>query len=93
MLSLWGVEGETYTLDGDLVVLDPRISYNGMNPEAPKKLNVDSTKAWIQKFITGQSDIETQWEDYKADLEGLGADRYVNQVNEIFQRNKSKLGY
>lgn len=157
MLSLWGVEGETYTLDGDVVVLDPEISYNGMNPDAPKKLNVDygfgggvfayggsswlktskmtqgerdynnrifeyrderpidppymaneeeseelnlistplidTTKAWIQKFITGQADIETQWEEYKAELQTLGVDNYVNQVNEIFQKNKTKLGY
>lgn len=54
---------------------------------------IDATKAWIQKFITGQADIETQWEAYKAELESLGVNTYVTQVNEIFQKNKSKLGY
>ena len=157
MLSLWGVEGETYTMDGENVILNSDISFNGMNPDAEKKLNVDygfgggmfayggsswlrtskmtegersfnnriyeyrvdrplippymaneeeseelnlistplidATKAWIQKFITGQADIETQWEDYKAELESLGVNTYVTQVNEIFQKNKSKLGY
>jgi putative aldouronate transport system substrate-binding protein len=42
MLSLWGVEGETYTLDGDgNVVLKPDIYYNGINEGATKQLNVD----------------------------------------------------
>jgi putative aldouronate transport system substrate-binding protein len=42
MLSLWGVEGETYTLDADgNVVLKPDIYYNGMNEGAAKQLNVD----------------------------------------------------
>lgn len=42
MLSLWGVEGETYTLDADgNVVLNPDIYYNGINEGAAKQLNVD----------------------------------------------------
>ena len=41
-LSLWGVEGETYTLDaGGNFVLNEDIYYNGINPGAPKLLNVD----------------------------------------------------
>lgn len=41
-LSLWGVEGETYTLDADgNIVLNPDIYYNGMNEGAAKQLNVD----------------------------------------------------
>lgn len=42
MLSLWGVEGETYTLDADgKVVLNPEIYYNGINEGAAKQLNAD----------------------------------------------------
>ncbi len=157
MLSLWGVEGETYTMEGDTVKLDPGITYNGLNAGAEKKLNVDfgfgggmfayggsswlktskmsegerdfnnrifeyrnerpidppympseeeseelnlistplgdATKTWIQKFIVGQADIETQWEEYKAELEGLGLQSYLDRVNEIFQKNKALLGY
>ncbi|GAA0393661.1 sugar ABC transporter substrate-binding protein [Paenibacillus motobuensis] len=41
-LSLWGVEGETYTKDADgIIKLNPDITYNGLNPDAPKKLNAD----------------------------------------------------
>ncbi|WP_040953001.1 sugar ABC transporter substrate-binding protein [Gorillibacterium massiliense] len=41
-LSLWGVEGETYTKDASgKITLNPDITYNGMNPTATKKLNVD----------------------------------------------------
>lgn len=156
-LSLWGVEGETYTKSEDTITLNSDITYNGMNPDAPKKLNadfgfgggvfayggptwlrvskftegekdynnriqeyreprpidppfmaneeeseelnlistplIDCVKAWTQKFITGQADIETQWDAYVAECEALGATRFVTQVNEIFNKNKSKLGY
>lgn len=41
-MALWGVEGETYTKDGDgNFVLNPDIYYNGMNVGASKQLNVD----------------------------------------------------
>ncbi|MBK5261199.1 MAG: extracellular solute-binding protein [Peptostreptococcaceae bacterium] len=41
-LSLWGVEGETYTKDAnDKIKLNNDIYYNGINPGAPKQLNVD----------------------------------------------------
>ncbi len=54
---------------------------------------IDSTKTWIQKFIIGQADIETQWDTYVSEIQTLGVEKFVNQVNEIFQKNKSKLGY
>ena len=37
----WGVEGETFTREGDTRVLMPDIDQNGLNPGAPKTLNVD----------------------------------------------------
>lgn len=42
-LCLWGAEGETYTKDADgNIVLNPDISFNGMNVDtATKQLNVD----------------------------------------------------
>lgn len=159
LLAQWGVEGETYTKDanGD-IVLNPDITYSGLNPEASKKLNadygfaggvfayggsawiknsrmttaeekdfdarireyremrpidppfmaneeeteeltliqtplIDGTKTWIQKFITGQADIDSQWDAYISEIKNLGADNYVTKVNEIFAKNKSKLGY
>ena len=157
MLSQWGVEGETYTLDGDKVVLNSDITYNGINPDAPKKLNsdfgfgggvfayggstwirtskytegqkdfnvrveeqrdvrplippflanedeneelnlistplIDCVKAWTQKFITGQASVDSDWDAYVSECESLGSTRYFDQVNEIFEKNKSKLGY
>ena len=69
-LCLWGVEGETYTLDSNKnFVLNPDIYFNGINPGAPKQLNVDygfgggvfayggSKKLRYSKFSEG----ETQW--------------------------------
>lgn len=156
-LTLWGVEGETYTKQSDTIVLNSDITYNGMNPNATKKLNVDygfaggvfayggpvwlrtskftegekdfnnriqeyrqarpvdppflaneeenealnlistplidCVKAWTQKFIIGQADIEKDWDTYVAECESLGATRFVNKVNEIFNGNKTTLGY
>ena len=156
-LTLWGVEGETYTKQGDTIVLNSDITYNGMNPNATKKLNadygfaggvfayggsawlrtskftegekdfnnriqeyrqirpidppfmaneeesealnlistplIDCVKAWTQKFIIGQADIEKDWDTYVAECESLGATRFVNMVNEIFNKNKTTLGY
>jgi putative aldouronate transport system substrate-binding protein len=70
MLSLWGVEGETYTLDGDgNVVLKPDIYYNGMNEGATKQLNADfgfaggmfayggSIKLRMSKMTDGEKDF------------------------------------
>lgn len=37
----WGVEGVTYTLEGDTRVLAETIDINGLNPGAPEQLNVD----------------------------------------------------
>ena len=157
MLSQWGVEGETYTLDGDNVVLNSEITYNGINPDAPKKLNSDygfgggvfayggstwirtskytegqkdfnarvgndreknpvsppilanqdeneelnlistplndCVKAWTQKFMTGQASVDSDWDAYVAECETLGAKTFVDRYNEIFQKNKSKLGF
>lgn len=156
-LTLWGVEGETYTKQGDTIVLNSDITYNGMNPNATKKLNadygfaggvfayggsawlrtskftegerdfnnriqeyrearpvdppflaneeqneqlnlistplIDCIKAWTQKFIIGQADIEKDWDTYVAECESLGSTRFVTMVNEIFNENKTTLGY
>lgn len=41
-LTQWGVEGETYTKDGEgNILLNSDIYYNGFNPGAEKQLNVD----------------------------------------------------
>lgn len=37
----WGVEGETFTREGDQRVLAESIDINGLNPGAPEQLNVD----------------------------------------------------
>lgn len=157
-LSLWGVEGETYTKDADgNITLNPDISYNGLNPDATKKLNVDfgfgggvfayggTSKLKLSKmtegekdyndriltlrkarpidppimatpdqseelnliqkplidyvntmtlkFITGQANIDTDWDSYVAQVKASGSDRYTDMANDIFSKTKSKLGY
>lgn len=54
---------------------------------------VDYINTMTLKFITGQEDIETSWDNYVAQVKEMGADRYVDSVNEIFDRTKDVLGY
>ncbi|MFD0693428.1 sugar ABC transporter substrate-binding protein [Paenibacillus sp. GCM10027628] len=73
MLSLWGVEGETYTKDANgNITLNPDISFNGMNSKATKKLNVDfgfgggnfayggSAKLKMSKMTEGEKDYNNR---------------------------------
>ena len=68
-LALWGVEGETYTVDADgNFVLNKDIYYNGLNEGASKQLNVDygfangmfayggSAKLKMSKMTEGEKD-------------------------------------
>ncbi|WP_207649465.1 type 2 periplasmic-binding domain-containing protein [Anaeromicropila populeti] len=42
IFTKWGVEGETYTVDSEgNYTLNSDITYNGLNPEGTKQLNVD----------------------------------------------------
>lgn len=77
-LSLWGVEGTTYTKDEEgKFVLNSDIYYNGINPGAEKQLNVDygfgggvfayggSTELRFSKFTEGESDYNNRVYDCK----------------------------
>lgn len=68
-LTQWGVEGETYTKDADgNIVLNSDIYFNGFNPDAEKKLNVDygfgggvfayggNTYIQLSKFTEGEKE-------------------------------------
>ncbi|MBO3740262.1 ABC transporter substrate-binding protein [Actinoplanes flavus] len=43
MFSKWGIEGQTYTgkVDDGSFALDPGVKWGGLNPDAPKDLQVD----------------------------------------------------
>ncbi|MDQ0113315.1 ABC transporter substrate-binding protein [Paenibacillus harenae] len=59
-LSLWGVEGETYTKDAEgNIVLNKDIYYNGMNEGATKQLNVDYGFANGMFAYGGKTDLKT----------------------------------
>lgn len=71
-LSLWGVEGETYSVEDDKIVLNSDIYFNGMNPGAEKQLNVDygfgggvfayggTTELRFSKFTEGETDFNNR---------------------------------
>lgn len=45
------------------------------------------------EIITGKRSLETDWEAYVSECEAKGSQKYVDQVNEIFNRTKESLGY
>lgn len=82
-LSLWGVEGETYTKDeSGKPVLNSDIYYNGMNQGAEKQLNADygfgggvfayggTTELRQSKMTEGEIDFNNRIHEYR-DLEQL----------------------
>ena len=151
-LVRWGVEGETYTKENGVYKLNPEITYVGLNPGAPKALNVDYgfgngvfmyggtqehaasmlsddlkefferlnsyrdikplnptvifdedqqeemnliktplidyVKSATLKFITGQADIEKDWDKYVANCEANNSQRYVDMYNETYNSQK-----
>lgn len=71
-LSLWGVEGETYTVSDDgEIVLNSDIYYNGINPDAEKQLNVDygfgggvfAYGGSVELRTSKMSDAEKDWNE------------------------------
>ncbi len=77
-LSLWGVEGETYTKDASgNIVLNSDIYYNGINEGAEKELNVDfgfgggvfayggTTKLRESKMTEGEKDFNNRIYEYR----------------------------
>ena len=81
-LSQWGVEGETYTKDADgNITLNSDIYYNGFNPGAEKKLNVDygfgggvfayggNEQIQLSKFTEGEKEWNERINANKVDIQ------------------------
>ncbi len=45
----------------------------------------DYTSETMVKFITGDMDIDSDWESYKTQLSNLGLDEYMEMTNEAYQ--------
>lgn len=69
------------------------------NADESEEMNLISTPlmdyidTMVLKFITGQEDIATGWDNYVAQCEANGSSRYTEMANEIFNKTKSLLGY
>lgn len=51
---------------------------------------VDNINAWTLQFVTGQKDIEADWDAYVASCENLNASAMVQMTNEAYQRTKAQ---
>ncbi len=76
--------------------LDPPIMANEEEAEEMNLIKtplMDYVSTMTKKFITGQADIDAEWDAYVAECENLGKSRYVDMANEIFNNTKDILGY
>ena len=49
---------------------------------------VDNINAWTLQFITGQKDINNDWDKYVDSCKNLNVDKLVSTTNEIYKRGK-----
>ena len=46
---------------------------------------IDNINAWTLKFVTGQKDINKDWDAYVSDCKNLNIEKIVNLTNEIYK--------
>ncbi|MBP5520778.1 MAG: extracellular solute-binding protein [Treponema sp.] len=49
---------------------------------------IDNINAWTLKFVTGQKDINNDWNEYLSSCKNLNVDKIVNLTNEIYKNQK-----
>lgn len=49
---------------------------------------VDNINAWTLRFVTGQKDVNKDWNEYLASCKNLNEEALVNMVNDIYKRAK-----
>jgi len=51
---------------------------------------IDTINTWTLNFITGQKDVNADWDAYIAELEGANLSQYTEMYNEAYQRTKGE---
>lgn len=51
---------------------------------------IDTINTWTLRFITGERDVDADWDAYIAELEGANLSQYTEMYNEAYQRTKSQ---
>ena len=49
---------------------------------------VDTVNQWSLQFITGQKDIDTQWNDFVEACKAARSEDMAKKINEIYKRGK-----
>ena len=47
---------------------------------------IDNINAWTLKFVTGQKDINKDWNEYVASCKNLNVDKIVKLTNDIYKK-------
>ena len=47
---------------------------------------IDNINAWTLKFVTGQKDVNKDWDEYLASCKNLNVDKIVAKTNEIYKK-------
>ena len=75
--------------------LDPPIMADEMQKEEMNLIQtplIDYVNASCLQFISGDMDIEADWDEYVSQCESKGSTEYIDMANEIFQDTKDILG-
>lgn len=51
---------------------------------------IDSVNTWTLQFVTGQKDVNADWDAYVSSCKSLMCDQMINLINEIYTRNKQE---
>jgi len=51
---------------------------------------IDTINTWTLNFITGQKDVNADWDAYIAELEGANLSQYTEMYNAAYQRTKGE---
>ena len=72
----------TITDASDLFITDAKVKYSTDL--------LDYTKQMYMKFITGEADIDAEWENYKAKWYSMGGQEWFDELNALYAERKAE---
>ena len=88
-------DGETYKhyatykqYEVDNFLADPAVAPEEAEEYSDIHLNIfNAEQTWFTKFVTGEADIDKDWDEYMSYLESTGLERYLEILQAAFDRS------
>ena len=68
---------------------EPLIYYSATEQEIMTQYSTDintEAESWRDKFITGEKDIDAEWDNYISTLKGLGLEKFIEVQQSAYDR-------